>query len=70
MRQALITFVHPKVLRAAVVIALGTIVCAGLSACATDNQAASGAASGGAASAWVQTPNQPNYSDLTYHGRP
>jgi hypothetical protein len=70
MHQALITFVHPKVLRAAAVIALGTIACAGLSACATDNQAASGASGARTPSAWVHTPNQPNYSDLTYHGSP
>jgi hypothetical protein len=64
MRQALIGFVHLEVLRAAAVIALATIACAGLSACATNKAgAASGSSAPNASSAY---PNQPDYSDITY----
>jgi hypothetical protein len=65
MRRALITFGHLKLVRAAAVIALGTIACAGLSACGP-NQA--GAVSGSSAqNVSNPCPNQPDYSDINYH---
>jgi hypothetical protein len=62
-------FSHRQCLGAAV-IALGAVACAGLSACATDNPSAvSGSATQkNAPSAWVHTPNQPNYFGLEYRG--
>ena len=65
MRQRSVAFVHPNVLRAAAVIALGTIACVGLSACARDdNPAVSG--SSVQKDMWKTCPNQPDYSGVNY----
>jgi hypothetical protein len=53
-------------LRVAAAIALGTTACAGLSACAADAPPAATSGSSTRTSAWVHTPNEPNWQSPSY----
>ena len=53
-------------LRVAAAIALGTTACASLSACAADAPSATTSGSSTRTSAWVHTPNEPNWQSPSY----
>jgi hypothetical protein len=69
MRHLSILFVRLKALRVAAIIALGTAACAGLTACAANDEPAAMSGSStprNARSAWMDTPNESNWQDPLY----